>query len=171
MSPRPRATRKVPPDGVAQSEVVSSQSRNARGSHATVTVRSSPGTTSSADGIADESHGRRSFRTPIDLNDLARGAVSGVSEDHRQCFTVIAVHMFSGSIVPGTPAESRAEPECRLANGPVPAAIANAGALGIVQRPVLRSDGPGRAIAVGYRESRDQAAAGSALPSNTSATA
>src|SRR5215212_4227547 len=35
----------VPPGGITQSEAASSQSRNARGSHVTVTVRSSPGTT------------------------------------------------------------------------------------------------------------------------------
>jgi signal transduction histidine kinase len=48
MSPSPRATRRVPPVGVTQPEAASSHSRNARGSVATVTVRSSPGTTSSA---------------------------------------------------------------------------------------------------------------------------
>ena len=66
--------------------------------------------------------------------------------------------MLSGAVVPSSPAESRAEPEGRLDIGSVPAAIANVRALGIVQRPVLRRDGPGRAVAVGYRESGDQAA-------------
>src|SRR5512133_1148446 len=47
-SPRPRATRNVPPGGVTQSDAASSQSRNARESQGTLTVRCSPGTTSSA---------------------------------------------------------------------------------------------------------------------------